>query len=359
MKTIKKTAAALLSLALLLVSLPMAMSVSAETAADAFTYTVRNDDTVSITKYIGEDTDVVIPAAIDGKPVTVIGERAFSRKPIETVVLPDGLKQIWQYAFSNCTALQSSVIPDSVEWLASCVFEGCTSLRTAVLPEEIRTLGGGVFSGCESLETVKMPRRFSDDTGLRDQRIGHDMFFGCKSLQSIQFPENVYDLDGGFTDCDSLRSVTLKGIQKIITVDELPIPGRPDPQDIIFKDCDQLESIVIPNTLESLSDILVVDCPNFKDIYYLGTKEEWDTLGVQSTQIMNATVHFFLAGDVDWDGEVTSGDMRTIFASLLSETPLPDEQFFAADVSGDGEVTMADIRCVMTNMVGTSGGCLV
>ena len=44
---------------------------------DQFEYTIA-DDEISISKYVGQSTDVVIPRQIDGKDVTKIGGHATS-----------------------------------------------------------------------------------------------------------------------------------------------------------------------------------------------------------------------------------------------------------------------------------------
>ena len=55
------------------------LSVSAATIADGkFEYEVNEDGGVTITKYTGNDTEVVIPSKIGGKKVTSIGDKAFA-----------------------------------------------------------------------------------------------------------------------------------------------------------------------------------------------------------------------------------------------------------------------------------------
>ena len=45
-----------------------------------YNYMVLTDGTVEITKYIGDDVDVVIPSKIKGKKVTSIGSYAFKKE---------------------------------------------------------------------------------------------------------------------------------------------------------------------------------------------------------------------------------------------------------------------------------------
>ena len=72
------------------------------TAADAFEFSKG-----TITDYVGSDTNVVIPAAIDGTPVTSIGQAAFMDKSIENAVIPSTVKYVGDYAFDACDDLNS------------------------------------------------------------------------------------------------------------------------------------------------------------------------------------------------------------------------------------------------------------
>ena len=96
------------------------LSVSAAETTEAtpessFVYAVNEDDTISITRFNGSETDVVIPSTIDGKSVTSIGSYAFSEcTSLTSVTIPDSVTSIGTWAFSDCTSLTSVTIPDSV-----------------------------------------------------------------------------------------------------------------------------------------------------------------------------------------------------------------------------------------------------
>lgn len=65
----------------------------------AFEWNV-DDDGVTITRVLGEPSNCVIPASLDGKPVVRIGERAFAEcKSLTSVTLPDGLQTVGEEAF--------------------------------------------------------------------------------------------------------------------------------------------------------------------------------------------------------------------------------------------------------------------
>ena len=95
---------------------------------------IEQDGKIVLTKYCGDGGAVVIPSEIDGKPVTIIGENAFS----------------------GCNFLTSVVIPKSVTAIGDEAFRGCTSLTSVIIPEGVTKIGDGAFKGSRSL-TISAP----------------------------------------------------------------------------------------------------------------------------------------------------------------------------------------------------------
>ena len=84
-----------------------------ETPAADFEYTIE-DSKVTIDAYIGSATEVVIPAEIEGYPVTSIGDYAFYIcSSLTSITIPDGVTNIGNYAFNNCRSLTSIIVLDN------------------------------------------------------------------------------------------------------------------------------------------------------------------------------------------------------------------------------------------------------
>ena len=79
-----------------------------------------------------------------------IPARAFEETKLMHIVLPDKLKGIREYAFSNCKYLMGSlVIPEGVEFISEKAFFCCSSFDgTLTLPSTLKRIGPSAFNGC-------------------------------------------------------------------------------------------------------------------------------------------------------------------------------------------------------------------
>lgn len=114
-------------------------------------YIVVGNGTVTIIGYVGDAnnvTSVVIPAAIDGCPVTSIGGSAFRNCiNLTNVTISDGVTEIGDGAFYNCISLTSVTIPASVAGIGKSAFTLCTNLISVTFLGNAPQISGGMFSG--------------------------------------------------------------------------------------------------------------------------------------------------------------------------------------------------------------------
>ena len=113
--------------------------------------------TGTITGYIGTRKDVVIPSKISGINVKKIGYRAFYKKFLTSVYIPEGVISIGNEAFSNVgnKSLISIDLPESLISIGEYAFYQ-NILTTIEIPQSVTSIGDAAF-GYNSLTTVYIP----------------------------------------------------------------------------------------------------------------------------------------------------------------------------------------------------------
>lgn len=96
-------------------------------AGAVYTYELRDGEAV-ITAYTGTETMLYLPAALDGYPVTAIGERAFERTAVHAVVVPESVRGIGWFAFYGCASLRDVTLTAGVTEIGYGAFEGCAGV---------------------------------------------------------------------------------------------------------------------------------------------------------------------------------------------------------------------------------------
>ena len=166
---------------------------------------VSYEDHVEITKYTRSDRNVVIPAEIEGKAVTVIGTSVFHDDyQLTSVSIPDSVTSIGALAFTNCHNLATINIPDSVTSIGYGAFWWCQSLTKISIPDGVTSIQERTFYACASLRTIDIPDSVTS--------IADSAFYYCPSLTTIDIPANVTFIgDSAFSGCSNLKSISFKG----------------------------------------------------------------------------------------------------------------------------------------------------
>jgi hypothetical protein len=104
----------------------------------------------------GLDNDSVkgveIPDKIDGEPVVVIGSHAFENcYELESVKIPNSVREIRSFAFSACGSLKSIELPARITTIEGRAFSKCTKLEKIIIPKGVTFVGAWAFYGCDNL----------------------------------------------------------------------------------------------------------------------------------------------------------------------------------------------------------------
>ena len=207
---------------------------------------------------------------------------------IETVIVPDGVKEIEMETFAYNNSIEEVVVPESVTYIGEYCFTSCKSLKKVKLPSSLKTIESGLFSGCEQLIDVIIPEK--------TEVIESGAFRNCKSLQSIIFPESLIKIgNNAFNGCTKLESINLsekviigesafdgckslnKGTEFVIIGGELSAYNGKSAEVIIpdgvkkvgtaaFNKNKRITKVVFPDSVETIELEAFKNCSNLKEV---------------------------------------------------------------------------------------------
>lgn len=168
-----------------------------------YKYIILEDGTVEISNYTGDDTEIEIPSAIDGKAVTSIGKYAFNWcDNLTTIIIPNSVISIENNAFNWCNNLTNITIPNSVTNIGGSAFEGCIKLESITIPDGVANIGDTAFYNCIAIKSVIIPKNV---TTIGDASFGY--CYGINGGEKVSnffiycyadTPGEQYALDNGF-----------------------------------------------------------------------------------------------------------------------------------------------------------------
>lgn len=86
------------------------------------------------------------------------------------VVIPDGIKVVGEYAFSDDNNITSVIIPDGVTAIMSSALRYCPNLRYVKIPDGVTSIGRDAFFGSQNLKSLTIPDSVTD---IADESIGY------------------------------------------------------------------------------------------------------------------------------------------------------------------------------------------
>lgn len=177
-------------------------------------------------------------------------------KSMTDLVIPNGVKTVEDYAFSDCTNLKIVTIPDSVTSIGS-VFVECTGLTSVTIPANVKNIGDGAFTGCKGLKSVTIPNSVTS--------LGAGAFARCDGLTSVTIPDSVTSIEMmTFYNCTSLTEVTI--FEGVMSIGENAFDG-----------CKNLTSVDIPASVTRIGEG-AFSMTNLSTVKYGGTQEQWNKI---------------------------------------------------------------------------------
>lgn len=255
------------------------------TATPGVVYDVSTDGTYAeVIGYNGTATKVKIASEYKGLPVTNIYNGAFQNNTTIThVVIPDTVTNIGDSAFSCCTNLNSVVIPNGVTNIGNCAFQCCSNLSSVVIGDSVTSIGNYAFNGCHS--SLYTEYEYGKYVKSGDNPYAVLIELTNKNMSTYEIHEDTKIIAYGvFRDCNRLTSITIPDSVTSIGSDA-------------FNGCSNLSSVVIGDSVTSIGSRAFSDCSKLTDVYYTGTQEQWNQIAIDNEwnnnyNLINATIHY-------------------------------------------------------------------
>ena len=304
-------------------------------------------------------SEVEIPASYKGRPVSTILEYAFYyESPVMSggdrnvcrlrhIAIPNSIRRIEHCAFQSCplislefpegltsieagtcmySYLRSVTIPSTVTHIAVNAFEGCdllkevynhSSLDISVGSDDYGYIGSYASNVYTTSEESKLR---TDDNGFvlytEENEVSVVAYDGKPTELSIG--ENITIIDVGAFAMSNITSVRIgDSVSKIgewcfyscydLKTVEMG-NGLTTIEYNMFESCENLTTITIGVNVESIGSSCFSDCYSLKDIYYAGTKAQWNAIKKGSwwdSNTGNYTVHCT-------DGDIAKGEQIVV-----------------------------------------------
>lgn len=273
-------------------------------------------------------TLTLIKPAPDTKELTVVDNcieikiNACMGSNLKKVYIPDSVQSIDSQAFKDCRNLKEIRLPDKLYRLSYGVFSGCKALKTFHISSELNVIGGECFAytgltefiappylehiGPAAFSSAKEMRKLVLNEGLKSL----DLYaFSHSGIEEVTLPSTLEHVPGEvFSHCPNLKKIDLSRLnadiiprdfckgctaleqvifpKKLVSISymafgntgfrEIHIPKGVDYlEESAFRECSKLTRVYLEyGTKFKFSTFW--DCKNLKDIFYGGTKRQWE-----------------------------------------------------------------------------------
>lgn len=142
----------------LMMILLLGTGTSEEVTSGDYVYSLNEDGSAVIVRYEGTESDLQIPAELDGHPVAAIGMTAFKyNESLVSVTIPEGVLEIGESAFAFCANLVSVSLPNGLQSIRKEAFMYCDSLSGFTIPETVTYLGHNILCDCNGVTSLRIP----------------------------------------------------------------------------------------------------------------------------------------------------------------------------------------------------------
>ena len=224
-----------------------------------------------------------------------IGKSAFARTGIVEFKIPEGVTEISDGVFANCSDLKKISWSTGITKIGQGAFQDCKNLQDITIPEGVTEIGDNAFAGCVNLQSITLPdsvKTIGNNALGSSKKVvvspknknfyvdSHGVLIESANKKIIFIPDGLsghYKIPDGVTAIRQFKNVKLTGITipgSLKAIPEKVFCGYADLTDVVieegvvsignsaFKGCGKLKSVKFPSSLKSIGDGAFQGCKN-------------------------------------------------------------------------------------------------
>lgn len=311
--------------------------------------------TVTITKYTGTESTVILPSTINSWPVTKIGEDAFQdNTTITSVTIPDSVTEIGANAFAGCTNLTS--VTYGGDWSNLTIQSGNPAVEDAAKDAANEQLFDFEFTPDNTAVIVKHYRGAAADVTIPSRYKGkpvtaiNNAAFPNSAVTSVTIPDSITSIpDAAFVNCSKLTNISIpnsvtyigfSAFNSCTSLKSITLPSSLSTiQSTAFYNCGNLETIRIPVSVTFIGNYAFAGCPSSMTVTYPGSKTQWDaiTKGSNNDVLENNLICAVLEATFTADGTTLAPAQTIDRGGKFTEPAKPPKEnhTFAGWYNGD------------------------
>ena len=187
-------------------------------------------------------------ASAQSNPLSIAKNLYLNGALLTELTVPDGVKGIGDFAFTNAIGITSLSLPEGLESIGESAFYGCEKIAALSLPDSLLTLGKAAFSLCTGLQSVSIGGGLSE--------IGDSAFAGCEGITALTVGKGVTAIgDAAFQKCRRIETLVLP--EGLLTIGKNA-----------FADCYRLKSITLPKSLKSVDSMAFLNLYALEEVHH-------------------------------------------------------------------------------------------
>ncbi|ELP89815.1 hypothetical protein EIN_425470 [Entamoeba invadens IP1] len=191
--------------------------------------------------------------------VRKISEQSFEGSQVVSIKLPPSVIEIGNLAFSNCSHLSSIELPSNLMKLGIYTFDSCSRLKEIHLPKLVEVIPESFFFQIKDVyidELVFVHNTLTKITFCGKKCIPQKTCRSCQNLEEVVMDNTVEIIaDSAFSECTSLKRITLSSNLEMICK-------------CAFSNCNKLCQFQVPQKVRFVGSFAFKNCEQLDELNF-------------------------------------------------------------------------------------------